>query len=35
MAPLSTPPIMLSVSLTVELDCIAKTLADAFLNPGQ
>ncbi|KAH9027147.1 hypothetical protein EDB85DRAFT_2148689 [Lactarius pseudohatsudake] len=26
------PPIMLPVSLVVELDCIAKTLADAFLN---
>jgi hypothetical protein len=35
MAPLPTPPIMLPVSLTVELDCIAKSLADAFLNRGQ
>jgi hypothetical protein len=35
MAPLPTPPIMLPVSLTVELDCISKTLADAFLNRGQ
>jgi hypothetical protein len=35
MAPLPTPPIMLPVSLTVELDCIAKILADAFLNRGQ
>lgn len=29
------PPIMLPVSLTMELDCIAKSLADAFLNRGQ
>jgi hypothetical protein len=35
MASLPTPPIMLPVSLTVELNCIAKTLADAFLNRGQ
>jgi hypothetical protein len=34
MAPLPMPPIMLPVSLTVELTCIAKILADAFLNHG-
>ena len=34
-APLPTPPIILPVYLTVELNCIAKTLADAFLNRGQ
>lgn len=35
MVPLPTPPIMLRVPMIVELDCIAKMLADAFLNRGQ
>jgi hypothetical protein len=35
MAPPPVPPIMLPVPLTVELNCIAKILADAFLNRGQ